>query len=85
MPAFLTKQEKTVNTDEIQNDNEKVESQVQKTEENSNYEYKNYGSIKLLHKKTEEVEEVDLDSYLCHVVSAEMPADFDYFKMETLV
>ena len=28
-------------------------------------------------KKTEEVEEVELDSYLCHVVSAEMPADFE--------
>jgi stage II sporulation protein D len=31
----------------------------------------------LLHKKTEEVEEVDLEQYLYHVVSAEMPADFE--------
>lgn len=41
------------------------------------YDYKKYGTIKLLHKKTEEVEEVELDQYLCHVVSAEMPADFE--------
>lgn len=34
-------------------------------------------TIKLLHKKTEEVEEVDLERYLYHVVSAEMPADFE--------
>ena len=34
-------------------------------------------TIKLLHKKTEEVEEVDLEQYLYHVVSAEMPADFE--------
>lgn len=31
----------------------------------------------MLHKKTEEVEEVDLEQYLYHVVSAEMPADFE--------
>ena len=42
-----------------------------------NYEYKEYGTIKLLHKSTGEVEEVPLDTYLCNVVSAEMPADFE--------
>ena len=31
----------------------------------------------MLHKKTEKVEEVDLEQYLYHVVSAEMPADFE--------
>ena len=41
------------------------------------YNYKNYGTIKLLHHETGEVEEVALDSYLCNVVSAEMPADYE--------
>lgn len=31
----------------------------------------------MLHKETGEVEEVELDQYLCHVVSAEMPASFE--------
>ena len=41
------------------------------------YNYNKYGTIKLLHAKTGEVEEVELDTYLCNVVSAEMPADFE--------
>ena len=43
----------------------------------STYDYKNYNSIKLLHKKTNKIEEVDLDEYLWGVVSAEMPASFE--------
>ena len=31
----------------------------------------------MLHKKTGEVEEVNIDDYLCNVVSAEMPADYE--------
>lgn len=42
----------------------------------NNYDYKNYNTIKLLHTSTNEVEEVELDEYLYHVVSAEMPVDF---------
>ena len=41
------------------------------------YNYNNYGIIKLLHHDTGEVEEVDIDEYLYHVVSAEMPVDYD--------
>ena len=43
----------------------------------SNYDYKQYNKIKLLHTKTNEVEEVNLDEYLCNVVSAEMPANYE--------
>lgn len=43
--------------------------------ENS-YDYKSYSTIKLLHTKTNQIEEVKLDEYLYNVVSAEMPADF---------
>lgn len=44
----------------------------------SEYDYKNYGTIKLLHHETGEIEEVALDTYLCNVVSAEMPADYEF-------
>ena len=31
----------------------------------------------MLHQKTGKVEEIELDTYLCNVVSAEMPADYE--------
>lgn len=47
------------------------------SEENQKYEYQKYATIKLLHIDTNETEEVSLDEYLYHVVSAEMPADYE--------
>lgn len=44
--------------------------------EKGKYEYNKYGTIKLLHTKTNEVEEIELDEYLYGVVSAEMPANY---------
>lgn len=41
------------------------------------YNYKNYGTVKLLHSKTNAVEEIDIDEYLYGVVSAEMPVNFN--------
>ena len=41
------------------------------------YNYNDYTTIKLLHTRTNEVEEVNLDEYLCNVVSAEIPASYD--------
>lgn len=41
------------------------------------YDYREYNKIKLLHTKTNTVEEIPLDEYLYGVVSAEMPVDFD--------
>lgn len=70
LPALLTKQNKPIKEKDIIN---KTES----TMEENKYDYKKYGTIKLLHKKTEQVDEVELDQYLCHVVSAEMPASFE--------
>lgn len=56
----------------------KQENTTQQIEENNlNYEYNKYGTINLLHKKTGEVEQVNLDDYLCNVVSAEMPANYE--------
>lgn len=41
------------------------------------YDYSKYNKIKLLHKDSDKVEEVNLDEYIACVVSAEMPVDFD--------
>ena len=68
LPAMLTKKE-------IPTDVREVEQQA--NAENANYEYKNYGTIKLLHHKTGQVEDISLDTYLYGVVSAEMPADYE--------
>ena len=75
LPALLTKKEEGVFSN-IKEDLKNAE-QVQKEDEKIEYDYKDYNKIKLLHKKTGEVEEVLLDDYLCNVVSAEMPADFE--------
>lgn len=50
----------------------KVETEVVE----NNYDYKDHATIRLLHTGSNEIEEVGLDEYLYHVVSAEMPADF---------
>lgn len=75
LPALLTKKGEGVFSN-IKEDLKNAE-QVQKEDEKIEYDYKDYNKIKLLHKKTGEVEEVLLDDYLCNVVSAEMPADFE--------
>ena len=69
LPALLTKRNVEAKAPE---ENKQIVN-----ENNNTYDYKNYGTIKLLHEKTGEVEEVALDTYLCNVVSAETPADFE--------
>ena len=46
-------------------------------EENEQYDYKNFSTIKLLHKGDGSVQEINLDEYLLGVVSSEMPATFE--------
>ena len=70
LPAFLTKTEMQVSAEE---DTNKIIEPEQKNE----YKYKQYGTINLLHKKTGQVETVEIDKYLCNVVSAEMPANYE--------
>ena len=80
LPALLTKKNaeaSSVNTAEAENKEQNNEEQAKNQNENANYTYNKYGTIKLLHKKTDEVEEVNIDDYLCNVVSAEMPADYE--------
>lgn len=80
LPALLTKKEIKVSstpsnselTEEKKEGNKGKDTSIENT-----YNYKKYGTIKLLHKKTNEIEEVALDNYLYHVVSAEMPVDYE--------
>ena len=78
LPAILTKKDAKFVETSSKSNNEFIEN-TDSTQENikSTYNYKNYGTIKLLHKKTGEVEQVNIDDYLCNVVSAEMPADYE--------
>ncbi len=78
IPALLTRRTLPVNLNEkISNQEEQnVENQTQTSNQNE-YNYSKYGTISLLHKKTGEVEQVNLDEYLCNVVSAEMPANYE--------
>lgn len=77
MPIMFTHtfELKEVSQDYFENENN-VSNDNQK-DENSAYEYKEYGTIKLLHTSTDTIEELNLDEYLLGVVSAEMPATFE--------
>ena len=84
IPAFLTKRttptsSKKETERQLQDTNQKEQTTENQTEiSNKNtYNYSKYGTISLLHKKTGEVEQVNLEEYLCNVVSAEMPATFE--------
>ena len=63
---------------------EQPKAEEQKNEElqvDKTYNYKDYKTLRLLHTSSKEIEEVNLEEYLCNVVSAEIPA---YFEMEAL-
>ena len=72
LPAIFTntKSNKSIETDAKSENNTNSETE----KENTNHKY---SKIKLLHLKTGEIEEVILEEYLCNVVSAEMPVDFE--------
>lgn len=68
IPILLTKKFEKV---------EQVSSDENIVEKQDNYEYSNYEKIKLLHTKTQDIEEIPIDEYLLGVVSAEMPASYE--------
>lgn len=72
LPAIFTntKSNRSIETDAKSENNTNSETE----KENTNHKY---SKIKLLHLKTGEVEEVNLEEYLCNVVSAEMPVNFE--------
>lgn len=55
----------------------KDNEQGQTNEPKQQYDYKKYGTIKLLHTEIDQVEELKIDDYLYGVVSSEMPASFE--------
>ncbi len=57
--------------------NESTQDIIPEIKSTEKYNYGNYSNIKLLHTKTNSVEEIPLDEYLYGVVSAEMPANFE--------
>lgn len=62
------------------NDLKKIDldqSKQNTTMNNVEHDYGNYNTIKVLHTKTGEIEELELDKYLYGVVSAEMPVNFE--------
>lgn len=74
IPVVLTKKTgKQVNTNIYVNEQNNSEL----AENTAEYNYNKYNTIKLLHTKTQEIEEIKLDEYLYGVVSAEMPASFE--------
>ncbi len=78
IPALLTRRTSPVNSNEkISNQEEQNDENQTQTSNQNEYNYSKYGTISLLHKKTGEVEQVNLDEYLCNVVSAEMPANYE--------
>lgn len=88
LPAIFTNRTAKTSTNDIgeekTTDKSSGETIVETTENTSTseYEYQKYGTINLLHTSTGEVEQVKIDDYLCNVVSAEMPADFDNKALE---
>jgi len=86
LPSLLTKTSKEVSSTDENIDLDKNNIQVQKVEKsnqyntnnvNENRKFKEIKTIKLLHTDSQEVQEVDLEEYICNVVSAEMPADYE--------
>ena len=69
IPILFTNREHTKEKASFENEEENKKEEI--------YDYGQYNKIKLLHSNTQEVEELDLDTYLLGVVSSEMPASFE--------
>ena len=81
IPTFFTISDKNVVIAKggIFINKEENENEVQNStiKEYAKYDYGKYSTIKVLHHATNSIEEMNLDDYLCGVVSAEMPVDFE--------
>ena len=73
IPIIFTKNTVNGNSGDIINEPQNILQEIEMVD----YDYKQYDTIKLLHSKTGEIEELPLDTYLLGVVSAEMPANFE--------
>lgn len=52
------------------------EKKLEELKVDKTYNYNDFTTIKLLHTSSNEIEQVNLDEYLCNVVSAEIPAEY---------
>ena len=70
LPAILTKKQRDVNilSKEITKPQEEEKQEVDLTSDRK---------IRLLHIATNQVEEVDLEQYICNVVASEMPVNYE--------
>ena len=91
IPALLTKRTTSTSSKQETENQLQVNNQEKQTTENqtetsnkNTYNYNKYGTISLLHKKNGEVEQVNLDDYLCNVVSAEM-SNPETLRLGTLI
>ena len=64
--------QETIASTEVEENQHELQSQ-----ENIEYDYQKYKTIKLLHVSTGQVEELNIDEYLYGVVSSEMPASYE--------
>lgn len=70
LPALCTKKIKMIEEKKLQQNEESNIEEVK-------HDYSKYGTIKLLHTSSGQIEEISIDEYLYGVVSAEMPANFE--------
>jgi len=77
MPILLTKEFVKAVDISVNGEINNEENLENDSQEKSEYTYNNYATIKLLHTKTGEVEQIAIDEYLLGVVSAEMPATYE--------
>ena len=76
LPVIFTKRFSIVETMSSIIENSIQENKIEEVKI-ADYDYSDYTNVKLLHLSTNEVEEVKLDEYLCNVISAEMPVDYN--------
>ncbi len=77
IPILFTMQFDFENTNMANANNLELPPEIQEMPNIEEYNYNEYGTIKLLHEKTSQIEELPIDQYLYGVVSAEMPANFE--------
>lgn len=78
LPAVCTiVPNKTEKVSAMENNEQNIQDENNSKIEEMSEEYLKYQKIKLLHKQTGEVEELNMDEYLYGVVAAEMPASYE--------
>ena len=72
---IVSKEENSIGGQEDKSNVEPEQKDAEETDQN--YLYQKYGTIRLFHTATSQIEELNIDEYLYGVVSSEMPADFE--------